>query len=172
MTSIPRRRNDASHARAMRSGARPAPPGSDTPKRTFVATSTSSRWSASHGASVRSEVPSPYVSAVSTTLPPAARYASRIRCASSGGIWSPMSIAPRHRRLTRSGPRSTRSMERTIGCFAMTALSELDLPVLDYTDPTLRGPGFHPRMAQLAEQGWLAATPLGAIVLDREAAEL
>jgi cytochrome P450 len=54
----------------------------------------------------------------------------------------------------------------------MTALSELDLPVLDYTDATLRGPGFHPRMAELAEQGWLAATPLGAIVLDREAAEL
>ena len=54
----------------------------------------------------------------------------------------------------------------------MTTLSELDLPVLDYTDPTLRGPGFHPRMAELAEQGWLAATPLGAIVLDREAAEL
>jgi cytochrome P450 len=54
----------------------------------------------------------------------------------------------------------------------MTALSELDLPVLDYTDPTLRGPGFHPRMAELAQQGWLAATPLGAIVLDREAAEL
>ena len=54
----------------------------------------------------------------------------------------------------------------------MAALSELDLPVLDYTDPTLRGPGFHPRMAELAEQGWLAATPLGAIVLDREAAEL
>jgi cytochrome P450 len=54
----------------------------------------------------------------------------------------------------------------------MTALSELDLPVLDYTDPTLRGPGFHPRMAQLAEQGWLAATPLGVVVLDREASEL
>jgi cytochrome P450 len=53
----------------------------------------------------------------------------------------------------------------------MTALSELDLPVLDYTDPALRGPAFHPRMAQLAEGGWLAATPLGAVVLDRETAE-
>jgi cytochrome P450 len=53
----------------------------------------------------------------------------------------------------------------------MTALSELDLPVLDYTDPALRGPAFHPRMAQLAEHGWLAATPLGAVVLDRETAE-
>jgi cytochrome P450 len=54
----------------------------------------------------------------------------------------------------------------------MAALSELDLPTLDYTDPALRGPAFHPRMAQLREQSWLAATPLGAIVLDREAAEL
>jgi cytochrome P450 len=54
----------------------------------------------------------------------------------------------------------------------MALISELDLPVLDYTDPALRGPAFHPRMAQLREQGWLAATPLGAIVLDREAAEL
>jgi cytochrome P450 len=54
----------------------------------------------------------------------------------------------------------------------MTALSELDLPVLDYTDPALRGPAFHPRMAELAAQGWLAATPLGAVVLDREASEL
>src|SRR5262245_21951410 len=54
----------------------------------------------------------------------------------------------------------------------MTALSELDLPVLDYTDPALRGAGFHPRMAELAAQGWLAATPLGAVVLDRETSEL
>ena len=54
----------------------------------------------------------------------------------------------------------------------MTALSELDLPVLDYTDPQLRGAGFHPRMAELAAQGWLAATPLGAVVLDRETSEL
>jgi hypothetical protein len=29
----------------------------------------------------------------------------------------------------------------------MAALSDLDLPVLDYTDPALRGPAFHPRMA-------------------------
>jgi cytochrome P450 len=51
-------------------------------------------------------------------------------------------------------------------------LSDLDLPVLDYTDPALRGPAFHERMAQLRAQGWLAANPLGAVVLDRETAEL
>jgi cytochrome P450 len=54
----------------------------------------------------------------------------------------------------------------------MALLTELDLPVLDYTDPALRGPEFHPRMAELRAQGWLAATPIGAMVLDREAAEL
>jgi cytochrome P450 len=54
----------------------------------------------------------------------------------------------------------------------MALLSELELPVLDYADPALRGPAFHPRMAQLRAQGWLAATPIGAMVLDREAAEI
>src|SRR3954451_18318547 len=54
----------------------------------------------------------------------------------------------------------------------MALLGELDLPVLDYTDPTLRGPAFHERLAALRAQGWLAAAPLGAIVLDREGAEL
>src|SRR5512133_2308411 len=54
----------------------------------------------------------------------------------------------------------------------MTLLSELELPVLDYADPALRRPAFHPRMAQLRARGWLAATPIGAMVLDREAAEI
>jgi cytochrome P450 len=54
----------------------------------------------------------------------------------------------------------------------MALVSELDLPVLDYTDPSLRGPAFHPRMAQLRARGWLAATPIGVVVLEREAAEL
>jgi cytochrome P450 len=54
----------------------------------------------------------------------------------------------------------------------MALLSELDLPVLDWTDPALRGPAFHPRMAELRASGWLAATPIGAMVLEREAAEL
>ena len=61
---------------------------------------------------------------------------------------------------------------RAVGCAAMALLSELDLPVLDYADPALRGPAFHPRMAELRAQGWLAATPIGAMVLDREAAEV
>ena len=54
----------------------------------------------------------------------------------------------------------------------MAALAELDLPVLDYADPELRGERFHERMAELREHGWLAATALGAAVLDRESSEL
>ena len=54
----------------------------------------------------------------------------------------------------------------------MALVSELDLPVLDYTDPALRGRAFHPRMAELRAQGWLAATPIGVMVLEREAAEV
>jgi cytochrome P450 len=54
----------------------------------------------------------------------------------------------------------------------MAAVSELDLPVLDYADPALRGARFHERMAELRERGWLAATALGAAVLDRESSEL
>ena len=50
---------DASHALTTRSGASPEPPGSETAKRSLVATTTSSRRRASHGASVRSEAPSP-----------------------------------------------------------------------------------------------------------------
>jgi cytochrome P450 len=52
----------------------------------------------------------------------------------------------------------------------MSLVSELDLPQLDYTDPDLRGERFHAVMGELSEQGWLAATALGYVVLDRESA--
>jgi cytochrome P450 len=52
----------------------------------------------------------------------------------------------------------------------MTAVSELELPLLDLNDPTLRGERFHEVMHELREQGWLAASPLGCYVLDRESA--
>lgn len=53
---------------------------------------------------------------------------------------------------------------------AAPLVTELDLPALDYTDAELHGPRFHATMAQLRAQGWLAATPLGVVVLEREAA--
>ena len=53
----------------------------------------------------------------------------------------------------------------------MTAASELDLPDFDTADTTLHGPAFHEVMTALAARGWLARTPLGYLVLDREAGE-
>jgi len=53
----------------------------------------------------------------------------------------------------------------------MTLVSELELPVFDYTDSSLRGDRFHEAMAEVREQGWLAQAPFGYMVLDREAGE-
>jgi cytochrome P450 len=52
----------------------------------------------------------------------------------------------------------------------MALIGELDLPVLDYSDPELRGERFHAEVLALRERGWLASSPLGTFVLDREAA--
>jgi cytochrome P450 len=52
----------------------------------------------------------------------------------------------------------------------MALVSDLDLPTFDYTDAELHGPRFHAAMAELRAQGWLAATPLGYVVLERDAA--
>lgn len=54
----------------------------------------------------------------------------------------------------------------------MPQVAELELPTLDYTDPTLRGERFHAAMRELRTQGWLAQGPYGYAVLDRESAEL
>src|SRR4051794_17573014 len=48
--------------------------------------------------------------------------------------------------------------------------TDLELPELDYLDPDLRGERFHEVMGELARQTWLASSPLGFFVLDREAA--
>ncbi len=52
----------------------------------------------------------------------------------------------------------------------MPLVTDLDLPAFDYTDAELHGPRFHAEMRELLAQGWLAATPLGFAVLEREAA--
>jgi cytochrome P450 len=50
--------------------------------------------------------------------------------------------------------------------------SELDLPHFDHTDPSLRGGRYREAMATLhGYDEWLAASPFGFIVLDREAGE-
>lgn len=53
----------------------------------------------------------------------------------------------------------------------MTEVTALDLPLVDISDPTLRGPAFHEVMARAAAGGWLARMPLGFLTLDRDAGE-
>jgi len=51
----------------------------------------------------------------------------------------------------------------------MTTVADLELPAIDLFDPLLRGERFHRTMRELAEQSWIVQTPLGFIVLHREA---
>jgi cytochrome P450 len=53
----------------------------------------------------------------------------------------------------------------------MGTVTELDLPVFDFTAPDLTGDVYHERLAELGEQGWLASSPLSYVVLDRESGE-
>ena len=54
----------------------------------------------------------------------------------------------------------------------MTLAAELELPSFDHTDAELRGDRYRAAMASLeGHDGWLAASPFGYIVLDREAGE-
>jgi cytochrome P450 len=52
----------------------------------------------------------------------------------------------------------------------MALVTELDLPELEYFAPDLRGERFHEAMDDLRRAGWLATSPIGYFVLDREAA--
>jgi cytochrome P450 len=52
----------------------------------------------------------------------------------------------------------------------MAPVTELDLPELDFFDTGLRGERFHRTMDELSRSGWLASSPVGFFVLDREAA--
>jgi cytochrome P450 len=52
----------------------------------------------------------------------------------------------------------------------MPAVTDLELPELDFFSPELRGARFHDEMARLSEAGWLAGSAIGYFVLDREAA--
>jgi cytochrome P450 len=56
----------------------------------------------------------------------------------------------------------------------MPLASDLQLPLLDHTDASLRGERYHEAMeAAVAEayDGWLAASPFGYVALDRQAGE-
>lgn len=53
----------------------------------------------------------------------------------------------------------------------MALVTDIDVPQFDYFDPELRGPRFHERMRELHGQSWIAQSPLGYFVLDRQAVE-
>jgi cytochrome P450 len=56
----------------------------------------------------------------------------------------------------------------------MTAVTDLKLAEIDLTSGGLAGDDYHQRLAEVAGQGevgWLAASPLAYVVLDRDAAE-
>ena len=52
----------------------------------------------------------------------------------------------------------------------MALVTDMELPELDYLGPELKGDRFHEVMADLAARSWLATSPIGFFVLDREAA--
>jgi cytochrome P450 len=55
---------------------------------------------------------------------------------------------------------------------AVPLATELELPTFDHTDAELRGDRYRTAMSELeGHDGWLAASPFGYIVLDREAGE-
>jgi cytochrome P450 len=52
----------------------------------------------------------------------------------------------------------------------MAQVTELELPELDFFDVGLKGERFHRAMDELSSGGWLASSPVGYFVLDRESA--
>jgi cytochrome P450 len=53
----------------------------------------------------------------------------------------------------------------------MNLVSELDLPVVDYSASEFSADTYHERLASAGRHGWLARSPLAYIVLDRESGE-
>ena len=54
----------------------------------------------------------------------------------------------------------------------MTRVSDLDLPIFELTAGGSAGGGYHARLAELREHGWLARSEIAVLVLDREAADV
>ncbi len=53
----------------------------------------------------------------------------------------------------------------------MNLVSDLDLPVFDYTAPDFSADRYHQQLAETSQRGWLAKSPLAYIVLDRDSGE-
>jgi cytochrome P450 len=53
----------------------------------------------------------------------------------------------------------------------MNLVSDLTLPVFDYTAPDFSADRYHQQLAETSQQGWLAKSPLAYIVLDHDSGE-
>ena len=53
----------------------------------------------------------------------------------------------------------------------MNLVSELDLPVFDYSAADFSADRYHQQLAETSQRGWLAKSPLAYIVLDHDAGE-
>ena len=53
----------------------------------------------------------------------------------------------------------------------MNLVSDLDLPVFDYSAPDFSADGYHQQLAETGRQGWLAKSPLAYMVLDHDSGE-
>jgi cytochrome P450 len=53
----------------------------------------------------------------------------------------------------------------------MNLVSDLDLPVFDYTAPDFSADRYHQQLAETSKQGWLAKSPLAYIVLEHDSGE-
>jgi cytochrome P450 len=53
----------------------------------------------------------------------------------------------------------------------MNLVSDLDLPVFDYTAPDFSADRYHQQLAETSQQGWLAKSPLAYIVLEHDSGE-
>ena len=54
---------------------------------------------------------------------------------------------------------------------AVTAVTDLDLPEIDYNQPGFGPQTYHEQLAKAREQGWLAHSPLAYVVLDQESGD-
>ena len=53
----------------------------------------------------------------------------------------------------------------------MNLVSDIDLPVFDYTAPDFSADRYHQQLAETSQRGWLAKSPLAYIVLDHDSGE-
>jgi cytochrome P450 len=53
----------------------------------------------------------------------------------------------------------------------MNLVSDLTLPLFDYTAPDFSADRYHQQLAETSQQGWLAKSPLAYIVLDHDSGE-